>query len=136
MEDVYQELSALGRERDEVSEQEAKLKAHREKIEARIRELAARLVAGSGEQTRRTESDGEELAPRYRKLLSVLRNYPAGQEVSHLARMIYGNDAKTSRINVSSDFSRLRTLGYVDPIHRGTFKITEKGLRALNGGRH
>ena len=131
MADIYRELGALGLELQEIEVQQAQLLERRAEVERRMRSLAGQIVEAKPDAP---QGPGRVvIAPRYRRLLELLRKHP-GAPVVHLARLIYGNSEKSSRINVSSDFSRLRASGFVESERRGRFTLTPKGNWILDGG--
>ncbi len=144
MADVYVQLGLLGRRLEEIDAQVAELRDARASLELEIKALASQLVAGDPPtpalSATQRKSNGPTLSaaelalpPRYVRLLSLLAENP-GSDVAQLARRVYGKADKTSRINVSSDFSRLKSDGFVAPVRRGEFRLTDKGTALFSGG--
>jgi len=146
MADIYVQLGLLGRRVEEIDVKMAELVAERNSLEHQMKGLAAKIVTAAPSSSpavvkpsaaaffsQKAASTQEGLPPRYVRLLVRLSKSP-GADVGKLAAQIYGNDEKSSRINVSSDFSRLKADGYVDAVRRGVFSLTEKGKAIVAGG--
>ena len=67
---------------------------------------------------------------RQRQFLQLLRDNPQG-DAAFFARAVYHEDSRKARINVSANFSLLKTDGCVESLGAGRFRVTEKGLAAL-----
>lgn len=140
MADVYVKIGALGRQIEAVDAEIADLVRKRGEFERELKELAATLMVSTvftpisfPDAPPSNPDQHEEMPPRFAKILNLVVKHP-GADIRQLARQIYGNGEKTSRINVSSDLSRLKSEGLVQPIKRGVFQITERGRAVLNGG--
>lgn len=137
MSDVYASLGALARNIEAIDAQIAELQVQRAEVEIQVRALALQLVgptpsapssqAGATQLTLISPSD---LPKRQLRLLKILADKP-GLDSAAIAKNIYGNADKASRINVSSEFSRLKAGDYVRPLTRGIFELTEKGKAVL-----
>lgn len=135
MTDVYGSLGALARNIEAIDAQIADLQKQRGEIESQIRAVALQLVTtkpsvhgAPGTQLKLIGSS--DLPARQVRLLKLLTEKP-GLDSSAIAKSIYGDTERSSRTNVSSEFSRLKAGGYVESAARGIFEITEKGRAAL-----
>jgi hypothetical protein len=82
-----------------------------------------------------TEEDDDEVAgsdeigrlpPRMLELLRLLRSMPEA-DYGVFAKKMYGSDTRTTRLSVTSYFSRLKSDRYIESIGPAKFKLTEKG---------
>lgn len=140
---IYKKLAALGQTLEALDREQSKIDEARAGVELQMKELARQIadVTATVKQSKGIMVDAhvvlaDGLSPRYMKLLELLRGHAGGVHVSTIARAVYGSGGKKESRNVSSDFSRLRASRHIEKVKRGTFMLTEKGVRALNGGHH
>lgn len=131
-------LADIDREMDAVV---APLKAERVLVQAEIDKVAAQIVALSSaarvsqeqahsapevDDDSEPEPDVVQIPPRRRKLLALLAAHPSA-DYAELCLKMYGKDNQSVRSALSAEFSGLKSTGFVEPVDRGQYKLTDLG---------
>lgn len=129
---VFDRMAASLARRAAIDSEIHELTRERDELEESIRSMARELVGG-GHQERHTTT----IAPATtfpRRFMRLLEHMTVGVDVDAgtLALRAFGESNETTRKNVSSDLSRMKSDGLVDAVSRGVFRITQKGKVAYD----